>query len=38
MSAPETLAENDGQPRRDTMCYEGGIKEFVTYLQKAAAI
>ena len=29
-----TLAENGGAPRRDTMCYEGGIRSFVSYLQQ----
>ena len=30
----QTLAENGGAPRRDTMCYEGGIRSFVSYLQQ----
>lgn len=30
----ESLSETDGAPVRETMCYEGGISSFVTYLQK----
>ena len=30
----QTLAENGGAPRRDTMCHEGGIRSFVSYLQQ----
>ena len=30
----ESLSETDGSPVRETMCYEGGISSFVTYLQK----
>ena len=30
----ESLSQTDGSPVRETMCYEGGISSFVTYLQK----
>ncbi len=30
----ESLSQTDGAPVRETMCYEGGISSFVTYLQK----
>ena len=30
----ESLSETDGSPVRETMCYEGGIRSFVSYLQK----
>ena len=30
----ESLSQTDGFPVRETMCYEGGISSFVTYLQK----
>ena len=30
----KTLEENGGAPLRETMCYEGGIRSFVSYLQQ----
>ena len=30
----ESLSETDGAPVRETMCYEGGIRSFVSYLQQ----
>lgn len=30
----ESLSETDGTPVRETMCYEGGIRSFVSYLQQ----
>ncbi len=30
----ESLSETDGSPVRETMCYEGGIRSFVSYLQQ----
>ena len=30
----KTLDANNGAPRRETMCYEGGIRSFVSYLQQ----
>ena len=31
---PESIEKNDGVPRQESMCYEGGVRSFVQYLHE----